>query len=341
MRYRYFGTFDGLKVVVLLLLFCITPIAVNSCNKYRQQVDPVVRPDVTFLGSALGGLTAAEARIVVEKLSGDLHAAPLGAMPDPETGGVIPELNGYEVDVALTVGAALSARPGTKALPVFRKIAPAVTMAAYPELPVYSGRPEKAQVAMLVNVAWGNEYLPELLQALRQTEAGATFFLVGRWVRQYPELAISIRDAGFELANHGDSDAISLAKAGVAEARADIAGGAETIESVLGVRPAFFSPHKGELTEKVLRAAALEQARVIMWSVDTVDWRLPGVEQMVRKVLSKAGGGSMILMHPTAQTAEFVRIAVPALQRKGLQPVSVGELVSPSRTPVGDGSDMR
>ena len=197
------------------------------------------------------------------------------------------------------------------------------------------GRAERAQVAFLVNVAWGNEYLPGLLQALRETGAGATFFLVGRWVRSFPEKALSIREAGFELADHGDSDAISLGKATFAEARADIADGARTIGSIWGVHPVYFSPHRGELTEKVLQAAAREKMRVIMWSIDTVDWRLPGVDKMVQKVLAEAEGGSMILMHPTAQTAEFVRLTVPALQRKGLQPVSVGELLCPRRTFAG------
>lgn len=336
MRYRYFGSFDGLKVAVLLLIISATPLAVNSCSKSRRHDGPAVMPHVTFQGSNLGGLTATEARIVVENLSRNLQVAALAAGPDPETGGIIPELNGREVDVEQTVGAALSARPGTRVLPVFRETVPAVTLAAYPELPVYRGRPEKAQVAFLINVAWGNEYLPELLQALRETGAGATFFLVGRWVRSFPELALSIREAGFEVANHGDSDAISLGRATVAEAKADIAAGAGTIETVLGVRPSYFSPHRGELTEEVLQAAAREKTRVIMWSIDTVDWRLPGVDKMMQKVLAKAEGGSMILMHPTAQTAEFVRLAVPALQRKGLQPVSVGELLCPSRTPAGD-----
>jgi peptidoglycan/xylan/chitin deacetylase (PgdA/CDA1 family) len=336
MRYRYFGSFDGLKVATILLLLSIAPFALNRCGKSFRQDGPVVRPNVTFRGNAMGGLTAAEARIAVENLSRDLRAAPLPAMRDRETGGIIPELNGYEVDVEKTVRAALSALPGTVVFPVFRETVPQVTMAVYPELPVYRGRPEKAQVALLVNVAWGNEYLPELVQALRETGAGATFFLVGRWVRSFPEAAHSIRDAGFELANHGDSDAISLTRATVAEARADIAGAAGTIESVLGVRPSFFSPHRGELTERVLQAAALEKTRVIMWSVDTVDWRLPGAEKMAQKVLAKAAGGSMILMHPTAQTAEFVRKVVPALRQRGLQAVSVGELLCPTHTPAGD-----
>jgi peptidoglycan/xylan/chitin deacetylase (PgdA/CDA1 family) len=340
MRYRYFGSFDGLKVVALLLVISITPLVVNSFNKIRRQAGPSVLPNVTFQGSAMGGLTAAEVRIVVMNLSRNLRTSPLAAVPDPETGGIIPELNGYEVDLEQTVEAVLSAPAGTRVSPVFREKVPTVTIAAYPELPVYKGRPEKAQVAFLVNVAWGNEYLPDLLQALRETGAGATFFLVGRWVRSFPDIALSIREAGFELANHGDSDAISLGRATVAEARADIAGGARTIETVLGVRPSYFSPHRGELTDKLLQAAARERMRVIMWSIDTVDWRLPGVEKMAQKVLATAEGGSMILMHPTAKTAEFVRLAVPALKKKGLQPVSVGTLLCPRRTPAGVGEGI-
>ena len=338
MRFRYFRALDGLKVCSIFLVLCIIPAISDGCRGSWRQGLVAARPNVTFQGQALGGLLPQEVYVVVERLATDLQMAPLEAAPDQETGGVIPELNGYQVNVEETVSAILAARSGTQVAPVFREVPSAVTLAAFPERAIYRGRPERGQVAFLVNVAWGNEYLPELLQALREVEAGATFFLVGRWVRQHPDLAVAIREAGFELANHGYSDAVSLGRVGVSDVREEIAKGAATIKAVCGVYPTYFSPHKGELTEKVLQAASLENSRVIMWTVDTVDWKLPGVEKMVQKVLAKAEGGSMVLMHPTAQTAEFVRLTVPALRKSGLHPVSVSELLCPSRIPRSAGA---
>ena len=113
---------------------------------------------------------------------------------------------------------------------------------------------------------------------------------------------------------------------------ADISKAAAVIEEVCGKRPVYFSPHRGELSEEVLQAAASLGNRTIMWTVDTVDWKLPGVAVMLEKILSQAEGGSLILMHPTEQTADFLRQVIPALRAKGLEPVSLSKLLSPLRT---------
>ncbi len=51
-----------------------------------------------------------------------------------------------------------------------------------PNLPIYRGNAGKRKVAFVINVAWGNEELMEILEILDYYQLKKTFFLVGRWV---------------------------------------------------------------------------------------------------------------------------------------------------------------
>lgn len=329
MRYRYFSALSGKKLFTMVMIIFILPTAFGSCGKYVRHRTGQISKDVTFQGSNIGGLQQDEARAIVSRIAAELCVAPVDAVEDHETGGVIPDINGLEVDVEQTMAAVLSAEAGEQVNPVYSEIQADVTMADFPELPVYQGNPAKQQVVFLINVAWGNEFLPPMLETLKEANVGATFFLVGRWVRQNPELVQTIAEAGFELANHGDSDAVSMGSIGLNEAIEQIKKCADTIESTSGVRPVYFSPHRGELSANILKAAATENSRVVMWTVDTVDWKLPGVDVMVEKIINNATGGSLILMHPTEQTNDFLRQVIPALRQNGLEPVTLSTLLSP------------
>ncbi|MCW3490830.1 polysaccharide deacetylase family protein [Dethiobacter alkaliphilus] len=330
MRYRYFNVLNGRQLIVILILLGMLLLVFQGYRRINHYPKNI-RQNVFFAGSNLGGLTPQEAEAVIYRLSEEKAIPPVEAVLDPETNGVIPELNGLEVDVAATLQQIVEAEENSEVQPVYREIPPAVTLADFPERPLYQGNPAKPQVAFLVNVAWGNEYLQEMLDVLEQEKAQATFFLVGRWARANEEDAKSIVDAGFAVANHGYSDAISMANATYEQAKEDIKAGNDAIEEVTGKRPAYFSPHKGELNANVLKAAAEENCRLILWTVDTVDWMLPGVDVMVDKILSKSQNGSLILMHPTEQTADFLREVIPQLRSRGLEPVTLAELLSPSR----------
>ncbi|MBS3983601.1 MAG: polysaccharide deacetylase family protein [Dethiobacter sp.] len=334
-RYRHFSVLGGRRVISVLILLFFLLVALQACGGKFWQKQQLVKPNVLLNGNNLGGLTIEETRGVLNSLATELRVEPVNAVIDPVTKGVIPEFSGVELDLEATLSLVMQAKAGSKIEPAFIDLPAEVGLASFPRHPVYQGNSQKPQVAFLINVAWGNEYLQEILEVLQAAEAGATFFLVGRWVRENQEMARLLRDSGFELANHGYSDLLSMSKLDYPQALQDIKEANDVIEEICGVRPIFFSPHKGELSEHVLKAAAQENNRTVLWTVDTVDWKLPGVEVMSEKIYTNAAGGSLILMHPTAQTAELLRKVIPALRATGLEPVSLSELLCPSRTRLG------
>lgn len=195
--------------------------------------------------------------------------------------------------------------------------------------PIRQGNPQKSQVALAINVAWGNEYLPDLLAALKRHQAVGTFFLVGDWAARFPDLARRIADAGHEIASHGYTT-VDYGGLSAEALRHQVDDSAEAIMKATGQRPVLFSPHKGEWTPELL--ALLEDRKYvpIHWTVDTVDWMNPSPEEMTARVLNRVGPGSIILLHPTKSAVRGLDGILTGLKNKGLQVVSVSALLDPN-----------
>ena len=192
--------------------------------------------------------------------------------------------------------------------------------------PFYEGNTGNRQVSICVNVDWGEDYIPGMLQTLKDHDAKATFFLTGRWTEKFPDTAQMIKDAGMEIGNHGlkhnSPNAMSYE-----ENRADMEAAERIIEEVLHVSTVLFAPAAGEIDEQVLQAAEDAGYRVILWSVDTIDWQKPSKETIVERVSGKVTDGSIILMHPTENTTAALDEILCVLETKGLKPVPVSELI--------------
>ena len=71
--------------------------------------------------------------------------------------------------------------------------------------PIYQGNPAKKQVSITVNVDWGEEHLPAMLDILKENRVKAAFFITGRWAKENPKLIQKIANLGHEIGNHGFS----------------------------------------------------------------------------------------------------------------------------------------
>jgi len=82
----------------------------------------------------------------------------------------------------------------------------------------------------------------------------------------------------------------------------------------LGVRSVLFRPPRGSLSRFVLRAASAQGMRVVLWSVDSLDW-VPGTtaEEIVRRVLGSVRAGSIVVMHDGGGNREATLGALPAI----------------------------
>lgn len=287
--------------------------------------------EVYLMGHTLDP-SAPDLKEQVAALAASLEQAPIDAVYDSVNESAVPGVNGFRLDVDETVSRVKSARNKTNVMPAWHETAPEQSLADFPTLPVYCGNPVKNQVALVVNVSWGNEYLVEMLAIFEEEKVTASFFLVGRWAEENPDLVDAIVAAGHELANHGYSDA-HLQELSPDAIKTEILQTNQVIAELYGRELQWFSPPYGEKETKIYEAAAELNMTTVLWSLDTIDWQLPGEEAIIERIVDNIHHGAIVLMHPTEQTPGALRPIIAGIRRKKLQLVTVGQLLDASYWP--------
>lgn len=191
------------------------------------------------------------------------------------------------------------------------------------ESPIRQGDPNQPFVALMINVDWGEEFLPEMLKVMQQKNVKATFFVVGRWARKNPELLLEIAKQGHEIASHGDQHKLAT-NLPPEQLDALVFGGINTLRQILGKDPApLFAPPSGDCDARVVRAALRHGCKTILWTLDTIDWKRPPADTIVKRAVDDASNGALILMHPTKPTLEALPRIIDGLRQKGLEPATV------------------
>lgn len=216
---------------------------------------------------------------------------------------------------------------------VYKQIPPDVHLEDLDSAPIYRGNPQKPMVALLINVAWGNEYIPEILKVLKNSGVKATFFFDGSWVKKNPDFAKTIKQAGHEIGNHAFSHP-DLNQRSKSETIRELKKTNNIIKRTLGIKPEWFAPPSGSYNKTTVEIADQLGMETILWTVDTVDWRKPIASEMVRRVVSKVKNGTMILMHPTKPVAKGLKTMLSGIKKKGYQVGSVSELMDEERIDV-------
>lgn len=195
------------------------------------------------------------------------------------------------------------------------------------KIPVYCVDTNEMKIALTFDAAWGAEDTDELLSILNEYNAKATVFVVGDWVRKYPDAVRAFYDAGHTIGNHSDSHK-AYSKLSLAEIQADISACNAEIEKVTGEKPRLMRAPSGDYSNDTLTAAEEFSMQTVQWSVDSLDWQGLSVEEMVARVTGAAENGSVLLFHNDVKnTPEALRQVLKILSEKGYQFVTVEELL--------------
>lgn len=323
------------KLVSFLILVLIIGAFIFRGNfrGYFERQAYGVKPGVIFLEQDLGNLTRGEVEAAVVAKFGEWRINPVDAVFEPQSDSIVPELWGYEVDIPETVSKIMSASSGDWIEPVLKPLPPDITTQDYPRAFIERGNPQKKKVALMVNVAWGTEYIQPMLDALAAGDAQATFFVVGRWAQKNEELLKELDRRGHLIANHGFSDAVVFTEISVEEMEDSLKQVNEIVQAATGQVPHYFTPHKGAYNELVLETVARQDMRTLMWSIDTIDWMKPGVQKMKERVLENLHAGAIILVHPTSDTVDLFKEIIPIINDKGFKLVTMAELLNPDEPP--------
>lgn len=139
------------------------------------------------------------------------------------------------------------------------------------------------------------DWTPVVLAALARVGARATFFVLGRPARRYPELVRATVAAGHAVQLHADRherhDRLTRA-----EIDADTAAALRALATA-GVVPTWWRTPWGRVTDDTRAVAAQRGLRLVGWDADTHDWRGDSAEQMLAAVARDAADGGTVLLH--------------------------------------------
>ncbi|GAA1357487.1 hypothetical protein GCM10009596_08680 [Arthrobacter rhombi] len=166
-----------------------------------------------------------------------------------------------------------------------------------------------------------------LLSMLADHDARATFFVVGPNAQRYPEVLKQAADAGHEIGNHTWSHR-SLPGLAPEQAREELGRTDDAVAAATGSTPTLTRPPYGATNREVNR---LVHTPVILWDVDTLDWKHRDADIVARSALRDAHPGAIMLMHDIHPTSvDAMPRILDRLAAQGYHFVTVSELLESS-----------
>lgn len=182
--------------------------------------------------------------------------------------------------------------------------------------------PDKPMIALTFDDGPGPR-TGELLEQLEKHNARATFFMLGKNAKKYPQFVKKMTEINCELGNHS-YDHAKLTNLDEQHVKMQIKDTNEAVRDASGQPPTLLRPPYGAVNDIVKENVGMP---MIMWSIDTQDWKTKDMQQTVDAVLSKVKDGDIILMHDIhSSSIDAALRLIPELQRRGFQLITVSEL---------------
>lgn len=156
--------------------------------------------------------------------------------------------------------------------------------------------PGTTQLALTYDDGPNDPHTFRLLEVLAKHNIQATFFLIGRYVKQRPDIARELIKAGHVVGNHTFTHPLLTIKS-VTLVRQELADCRAALQDAIGDHSNLFRPPFGGRRPAVLRIARELGLQPVMWSVTGYDWNAPPAETIERKCQKQIRGGDVILLH--------------------------------------------
>jgi peptidoglycan/xylan/chitin deacetylase (PgdA/CDA1 family) len=202
-------------------------------------------------------------------------------------------------------------------------------------LTVWCGAPTEKAVALTFDDGPSATYTPRILALLRQYQAHATFFVMGHKVEKYPWVVQAELKDGNEVGNHTYSHPRMPDKDQLSRER-ELERTALDLD-LLGCprSPRLFRPPYSAYDNRLKTYLAHTRRCLVLWSLDSGDWRGLPAPEIIKNVLDRVRNGSVIIFHDSCEraqanrhpTVEALRTILPALKAAGYRMVTISELM--------------
>ncbi|WP_425801252.1 polysaccharide deacetylase family protein [Desulfitobacterium sp. Sab5] len=184
---------------------------------------------------------------------------------------------------------------------------------------------EKKVAALTFDDGPDPPFTEPILNILKQKGVKATFFVIGENAKQNPAFIKRIVQDGHEIGNHSYTHNNNQSKM-----LSEIRKTDEVVFTETGVHTHFYRPPGGYASKGVIAAIKKQEYIFTLWSVDSKDWRRPGVNRIMNNVMSKMSPGAIVLFHDgggyRSQTVEALGKIIDTLRSEGYSFVTLSEL---------------
>jgi len=203
--------------------------------------------------------------------------------------------------------------------------------ASAPKKGVYSNNVKATKkVALTFDDGPHPRYTQQILDILDQYQIKATFFMIGVNVERYPETFQKILKSGCEIGNHTYShhNIDTMSENSLTD---ELTACEESIKRVGGNKPTLFRPPRGMLNKENTSTIVDRGYSVVLWSIDTQDWKHTAPETICRDVIHSLKDGDIILMHDyvsgTNTTCQALELLIPEILKRGYEFVTISQLI--------------
>lgn len=201
------------------------------------------------------------------------------------------------------------------------------------ELPIYCVNRDDNKISISFDAAWGGDKTLGILDLLDEYNIKTTFFLVDIWTQKYPELVKEIVARGHEIGNHSTSHP-QMSKLNETQIAKELNTQADNVLAIVGIRPVLFRPPYGDYNNRVITTARAQGFVPIQWSVDSLDWKNRGAQEIINRA-TKVKSGDIVLFHNDSQ---YILDALPAVLKyyaeNGYSVVPISEILLTGKTTI-------
>ncbi len=208
--------------------------------------------------------------------------------------------------------------------------------------------PASRQIALTYDDGPNDPHTMRLLEVLAGHGVRATFFLIGRYVQQRPEIAREIVQAGHVVGNHTFTHPLLTLKS-EGHIRHELEQCRSALQDAVGEHSNLFRPPFGGRRPAVLGVARKLGLEPVMWNVTGYDWNAPPAAAIERKVGTEIRGGDVILLHDgghkqmgadRSQTVVATDHLIARYKAEGYEFVTIPRMMQKQSARVGPGRTL-
>lgn len=183
---------------------------------------------------------------------------------------------------------------------------------------------EAKKVAITFDDGPNPEYTERLLDGLKERNVKATFFLIGKEVKEYPEIVKRMYEEGHLIGNH-TYEHVNLCEIDYDQVKWQVEQTNDIIYDVTGARPVYIRPPYGCWNKQMEEETGMLE---ILWSVDPRDWDCNDTGVLINRVLKQVQSDSIILFHDASASSVDAALAViDILMERGYEFVGADEIL--------------